>query len=196
MTPPHDLELSLGPRNHGNRGCPSIWSWWNILLVPNWTLRIVPNWAFWYVPFLSLEEFQYLKLWIPQFPRVPLKIAGAKPLQFSHNNKLMDAPSFQEFPWKLQGRSPCNFPIIRSLWMYPISRSSIENCRGEAPAIFPQYEAYGSSNIAGSVSAGAQFCNFAEYVSAVAQSSNFGWRFCWCPIQLFFIGLKHLLYIY
>ena len=105
-------------------------------------------------------------------------------------------PSFQEFPWKLQGRSPCNFPIIRSLWMYPISRSSIENCRGEAPAIFPQYEAYGSSNIAGSVSAGAQFCNFAECVSAVAQSSNFGWRFCWCPIQLFFIGLKHLLYIY
>ena len=32
-----------------------------------------------------------------KFPRVPLKIAGAKPLQFSHNNKLMDAPSFQEF---------------------------------------------------------------------------------------------------
>ena len=55
MTPPHDLELSLGPRNHGNRGCPSIWSWWNILLLPNWTLRIVPNWAFWYVPFLSLD---------------------------------------------------------------------------------------------------------------------------------------------
>ena len=24
MTLPHDLELSLGPRNHGNRGCPSI----------------------------------------------------------------------------------------------------------------------------------------------------------------------------
>ena len=45
MTLPHDLELSLGPRNHGDRGCPSIWSWWNILLVPNWTLRIVPNWA-------------------------------------------------------------------------------------------------------------------------------------------------------
>ena len=34
----------------------------------------------------------------PQFPGVPLKIAGAKPLQFSHNSKLMDAPSFQEFP--------------------------------------------------------------------------------------------------
>ena len=29
-----------------------------------------------------------------KFPRVPLKIAGAKkPLQFSHNKKLMDAPS-------------------------------------------------------------------------------------------------------
>ena len=27
--------------------------------------------------------------------------------------------------------------------MPPISRSSIENCRGEAPAIFPYYEAYG-----------------------------------------------------
>ena len=34
----------------------------------------------------------------PQFPGVPLKIAGAKPLQFSHNSKLVVAPSFQEFP--------------------------------------------------------------------------------------------------
>ena len=53
------------------------------------------------------------------------------------NNKLMDAPRFKEFPWKLQGRSPCNFPIIRSLWMPPVSKSSPENCRGKAPAIFP-----------------------------------------------------------
>ena len=107
------------PRNHGNRGCPSIWSWWSILLVPNWTLRIVPNWAFWSVLFLCLDiqQFQYLKLWIPQFPRVPLKIAGAKPLQFSHNKQLVDVPNFQEFHWKLQGRSPCNFPILWSLWM-------------------------------------------------------------------------------
>ena len=76
--PPHDLELSLGPRNHGNRGCPSIWSWWNILLLPNWTLQIVPNGAFGY-------------------PGVPIP-------------EIMDPP---------------------------VSKSSPENCRGEAPAIFP-----------------------------------------------------------
>ena len=78
MTLPHDLELSLGPRNHGNRGCPSIWSWWNILLLPNWTLRIVPNCTFGY-------------------PGVPIP-------------EIMDPP---------------------------VSKSSPENCRGFAPAIFP-----------------------------------------------------------
>ena len=58
----------------------------------------------------------------PQFPGVPLKIAGAKPLQFSHNKKLMDVPNFQEFHWKLQGRSPCNFPTIWSLWFQQYCR--------------------------------------------------------------------------
>ena len=46
------------------------------------------------------------------------------------------------------------------------------------------------------VSAGAQSNNFAGRVSAGAQSNNFGRRFCCCPIQLFFAGLKHLLYIF
>ena len=67
-------------------------------------------------------SLSYLKLWIPQLPRVPLKIAGAKPLQFSHNKKLMDVPNFQEFHWKLQGRSPCNFPTIWSLWFQQYCR--------------------------------------------------------------------------
>ena len=68
---------------------------------------------------LVLRSSILKSLQIPQSPGVPLKIAGAKPLQFSHSKQLMDAPSFQEFHWKLQGRSPCNFPIIWSLWMPP-----------------------------------------------------------------------------
>ena len=44
-----------------------------------------------------------------------------------HDKKLMNAPSFKEF-------------YLKKFTDPPVSRSSIENCRGEAPAIFPQYE--------------------------------------------------------
>ena len=87
MTPPHDLELSLGPRNHGNRGCPSIWSWWNILLVPNWAFQSVPNQAlfpfFLWMPSISRSSTN-LNYECPQFPKAGLKQAGG--LLFSNNS--------------------------------------------------------------------------------------------------------------
>ena len=41
-----------------------------------------------------------------------------------HDKKLMNAPSFKEFH-------------LKKFTDPPVSRSSIENCRGKAPAIFP-----------------------------------------------------------
>ena len=43
-----------------------------------------------------------------KFPRVPLKIAGAKPLQFSHNPNY-GCPQFPGVPLKIAGAKPQQF---------------------------------------------------------------------------------------
>ena len=88
---------------------------------------------------------------------------------------------------EIAGRRPAIFQLLE-FWMPQVSTSSPENSRPEG-LLF-------SNNSNWIVSAGAQSSNFAGRVSAGAQSSNFGRRFCCCPIQLFFAGLKHLLYIF